>query len=87
MCSYIDATPDADLYPIKELIVRTEHFTHEALLILLAKPLGEEFWMRLERKPSPGPFLTRLVSGTLDANDIVSTVVDLYCSFVASPVR
>src|SRR5260221_6109820 len=51
MCSYIDTTSDADLSPIKELVVRKEMdgVQHEFLLILLAKPSGEEFWMRLER--------------------------------------
>ncbi len=90
ICSYtyIDATPNAKLSPIKELIVRKEKdgIKHEFLLILLAKPSGEEFWMRLERcRPPSG--LSKLVFGALNANDIVSAVDDLHCSFIASPVR
>ena len=77
--SYIDTTPDADQCLIKELVVRKEKhgFRHEFLLVLLAKPQGEEFWMRLERK---GPSGVALLSSEseLDANDIVSTVIDLY---------
>ncbi len=76
MCSYINTTTDADFSPIKELVVRKEEdgFRHEFLLILLAKPSGEEFWMRLERKRPPGA-LSKLLSSALSANDIVSAVV------------
>ncbi len=88
MCSYIKTTLDADLSPIKELVIREEkgRFKHEFLLILLAKPSGEEFWVRLERGRPPGR-LDKLLSSKLDANDIVSAVVNLYCFFIASPVR
>ena len=88
MCSYIDTTSDADLSPIKELVVRKEMdgVQHEFLLILLAKPSGEEFWMRLERGQPRGR-LDKLLSSKLNANDIVSAVVDLCCFFIAPPVR
>src|SRR5260221_11319379 len=89
VCSYVNTTADADLSPIKELAIRKEEdgFRHEFLLILLAKPSGEEFWMRLERKRPPGA-LSKLLSSALSANDIVSAVVDLCYStfFIASPI-
>src|SRR5260370_10517197 len=81
MCSYIDLTPDADDSPIKQLVVRKEEdgFRHEFLLLLLAKPQsGEEFWVRLERKGPPRIPLAKLSYSALDANDIVSVVIDLY---------
>ncbi len=89
MCSYIDSTPDAARAPIKELVVRKEKygFRHEFLHILLAKPSGEEFWMRLERTRPPGRVDKLLSSSVLVENDIVSAVADLYWSFTASPVR
>src|SRR5258708_15838114 len=76
MCSYINTTTDADFSPIKELVVRKEEdgFRLDFLLILLAKPSGEEFWMRVERKRPPGA-LSKLLSSALSANDIVSAVV------------
>ena|SRR5260370_1326919 len=56
LCSYIHMIPDVDLSPIKELVVRKEEggYRHEFLLILLAKPRGEEFWVHLERRGPPG---------------------------------
>ncbi len=63
--------------PIEELIIRKEEdgAQHEFLLILLYKPSGEEFWVRLERARPVGP-LHRLVSGVLEANDIVNALID-----------
>src|SRR5258708_2340820 len=74
ICSYINTTSDAGLAPITELIVRKEEggVQHEFVLIRLAKPTGEDFWMRLERVPK-GP-LHKLVSSLSKANDTVSAV-------------
>ncbi len=59
-----------------ELIVRKEEggVQHEFVLIRVAKPTGEDFWVRLERVPE-GP-LHRLVSSLSKANDTVSAVQD-----------
>src|SRR5260221_14145604 len=77
LCSYLETTPDLEHSPIEELIVRKEEdgVQHEFLLILLYKPSGEEFWVRLERKRPVGA-LHKLVSGGLEANDIVSALID-----------
>src|SRR5260370_31785326 len=74
---------------MKEPAVRKEKdgIRHDFLLILLAKPQGEEFWMRLERKAPPGVTLGDLLSSALDVDDIVSAVINLYYSFAASPFR
>jgi len=63
--------------PIEELIIRKEKggAQHEFLLILLYKPSGEEYWVRLERARPVGAF-TKFVSGDLEANDIVSALID-----------
>ncbi len=76
ICSYIETTSDAELAPIMELIVRKEEggVRHEFVLIQVAKPTGEDFWVRLERVPK-GP-LHRLVSSLSKANDTVSAVQD-----------
>ena len=76
VCSYINSAPDADLSPIKELVVRKEKggVRHEFLLVLLVKPQGGDFWVRLERK-APGVTLRKLLYSALDANDIVSAVI------------
>ncbi len=76
ICSYIDTTSDAELAPIMELIVRKEEggVQHEFVLIRVAKPTGEDFWVRLERMP--GGRLHRLVSSLSKANDTVSAVQD-----------
>ncbi len=62
--------------PIEELIIRKEKggAQHEFLLILLYKPSGKEFCVRLERARPVGT-LGRLVSGVLEANDIVSALM------------
>jgi len=62
--------------PIVELSIRKEEdgFQHEFLLILLYRPSGEKFWMRLERKRPVGGS-SGLVSGVLEANDIVSALM------------
>ena len=77
LCSYLEATTDLEHSPIEELIIRKEEdgAQHEFLLILLYKPSGEEFWVRLERARPVGP-LHRLVSGGLEANDIVNALID-----------
>ena|SRR5258706_16392846 len=77
LCSYLEATTDVEHSPIEELIIRKEEdgAQHEFLLILLYKPSGEEFWVRLERARPVGP-LHRLVSGVLEANDIVNALID-----------
>src|SRR5260221_12528234 len=77
LCSYLRTTTDVEHSPIEELIVRKEEngVQHEFLLILLYKPSGEEFWVRLERKRPVGA-LHKLVSGGLEANDIVSALID-----------
>ena len=74
ICSYIDATSDAGLAPIMELIVRKEEgrFQHEFVLIRLAKPNGEHFWVRLERRPRG--LLPTLVFSVSEATDTVSAV-------------
>ncbi|KAF8331928.1 uncharacterized protein EI90DRAFT_902147 [Cantharellus anzutake] len=71
LCSYIQSTPDAHLSPIKELAIRKEDdgVRHEFLLLRLAKPTGEEFWVRLERKGPTGT-LSRLMSSEWEANDV-----------------
>ncbi len=77
LCSYLRTTADMEHSPIEELIIRKEEdgVQHEFLLILLYKPSGGEFWVRLERKRPVGA-LVRLVSGVLEANDIVSALID-----------
>ncbi len=77
LCSYLRTTTDVEHSPIEELIVRKEvdGVQHEFLLILLCKPSGEEFWMRLERVRPVGT-LRRLVSSNLEANDIASALID-----------
>ncbi len=77
LCSYLRTTTDMEHSPIEELIIRKEEdgVQHEFLLILLYKLSGEEFWLCLERKRPVGT-LHRLVSGSLEANDIVSTLID-----------
>ena len=77
LCSYLRTTTDVEHSPIEELIIRKQEdgVQHEFLLILLYKPSGEEFWLRLERKRPVGA-LHRVVSGGLEANDIVSTLID-----------
>ena len=63
--------------PIEELIIRKEkeRVKHEFLLILLYKPSGGKFWMRLERiRPVGGS--GGLLSGILEANDIVGVLID-----------
>ncbi len=76
LCSYLRATPDMEHSPIEELIIKKEEggVKHEFLLILLHKPSGGNFWMRLERKGPEGA-LVRLLSGSLEANDIVSALM------------
>ncbi|KAF8325813.1 uncharacterized protein EI90DRAFT_2019763 [Cantharellus anzutake] len=73
ICSYIETTPDAQRSPIKELVVYKEEdgFQHEFLLLRLAKPAGEEFWVRLERK-GPRGTLSRLISSKWEANDMAT---------------
>ncbi|KAF8328439.1 uncharacterized protein EI90DRAFT_3017729 [Cantharellus anzutake] len=73
ICSYIEATPDAQSSPIKELIVHKEEdgVQHEFLLLRLAKPTGEEFWVRLERKARIGT-LSKLISSKSEANDMAT---------------
>ncbi|KAF8328438.1 uncharacterized protein EI90DRAFT_3155807 [Cantharellus anzutake] len=73
ICSYIETTPDAQSSPINELVIYKEEkgVQHEFLLVRLAKPAGEEFWVRLERKRPVGA-LRNLISSALKANDIVS---------------
>ena len=63
--------------PIEELIVRKEEdgVQHEFLLILLYKPSGRGFWVRLERMRPVGG-LGKLLSGVLEANDRVSALID-----------
>ncbi len=77
LCSYLRVTTDMEHSPIEGLIIRKEEdgVQHEFLLILLYKPSGGEFWMRLERKRPTGA-LGRLLSGVLEANDIVSGLID-----------
>src|SRR5260370_41884295 len=88
-CWYIDATPNVALLSIKGLVIRKEihGIRHELLLVLLAKPQGEEFWVCLEKKGPSSITLGRPSSSALDKNDIVSAVIDLCCSFTASPSR
>ena len=77
LCSYLRATPDMEHSPIEELIIRKEEgdVQHEFLLILLHKPSGGKFWMRLDRKgPEGGSH--GVVSGFLEARDIVSALID-----------
>ncbi|KAF8333257.1 uncharacterized protein EI90DRAFT_648846 [Cantharellus anzutake] len=71
ICSYIQSTPDAHLSPIKELVIRKERdgVQHEFLLLRVANPTGDEFWIRLERKGPTGT-LSRLMSSEWEANDI-----------------
>jgi len=59
-----------------ELIVRKEEgrFQHEFVLIRLAKPTGEYFWVRLERRPRG--LLPTLVFSVSEATDTVSAVQD-----------
>ncbi|KAF8328425.1 uncharacterized protein EI90DRAFT_3017720 [Cantharellus anzutake] len=73
ICSYIETTPNAQLSPIKELIVYKEEkgVQHEFLLLRLARPTGEDFWVRLERRRSVGTF-GNLISSGLEANDMAS---------------
>ena len=77
LCSYLRTTTDVEHSPIEELIVRKEvdGVQHEFLLILLYKPSGEEFWIRLERARPLGT-LRRFASSVLEANDIVSALID-----------
>jgi len=77
LCSYLRATTDVEHSPIEELIIRKEEggVQHEFLLILLYKPSGEEFWIRLERARPLGT-LRRFASSVLEANDIVSALID-----------
>ncbi|SRR5258708_9574240 len=76
LCSYLRTTTNMEHSPIEELIIRKEEdgFQHEFLLILLYKPSGGEFWVRLERKRPVGG-LSKLLSGALEANDIVSALI------------
>src|SRR5260370_22372413 len=85
LCSHIHMIPDVNLYPIKKLIIRkdVEGFHHESLLVLLAKPQSEEFWVHLERRWPPSITLGK----ALDENGIVSAVINLCCSFTTSPFR
>src|SRR5258707_3702850 len=77
LCSYLRATTDVEHSPIEELIIRKEEggVQHEFLLILLYKPSGEEFWICLERARPLGT-LRRFASSVLEANDIVSALID-----------
>ena len=77
LCSYLRTTTDMEHSPIEELIIRKEEdgVQHEFLLIMLHKPSGGEFWMRLERNRPVGTFV-RLISGFLEANDIVSALIN-----------
>ena len=76
ICSYIDTTSDAGLAPIMELIVRKEKggFQHKFMLIRLAKPTGEYFWVHLERQPRG--LLPTLVFSVSETTDTVSAVQD-----------
>ncbi|KAF8328442.1 uncharacterized protein EI90DRAFT_3017730 [Cantharellus anzutake] len=73
ICSYIGTTPDAPSSPVNELIIYKEEkgVHHEFLLLRMAKPTGEEFWVRLERTRPVGA-LGNLISSALEANDIAS---------------
>ncbi|KAF8328436.1 uncharacterized protein EI90DRAFT_3065294 [Cantharellus anzutake] len=73
ICSYIETTPDAESSPVNELIIYKEEkgVQHEFLLLRMAKPTGEKFWVRLERKRPVGA-LGNLISSALEANDIAS---------------
>src|SRR6266436_5131172 len=77
LCSHLRATTDMEQSPIEELSIRKEMdgVQHEFLLILLCKPSGGEFWMRLERA-RPVSDLGKLVSGFLEANGIVGAIID-----------
>ncbi|KAF8328437.1 uncharacterized protein EI90DRAFT_1577132 [Cantharellus anzutake] len=72
ICSYVETTSDAQLSPIKELIIYKEEggVQHEFLLLRLVKPT-EEFWVRLERKGPTGT-LSRLISSKWEANDVAT---------------
>ena len=77
LCSSLKATTDIQHFPIEELIIRKEQegVKHEFLLILLHKPSGGKFWMRLERmRPVGGS--GGLLSGVLEANDMVGVLID-----------
>ncbi len=77
LCLSLRATPDTERSFIEKSITRKEGgvVRHEFLLILLHKPSGGKFWMRLDRKgPEGGSH--GVVSGFLEARDIVSALID-----------
>src|SRR5258707_15737867 len=77
LCLSLRATPDTEHSLIEKLITRKEGGVaqHEFLLILLHRPSGGTFWMRLDRKGPEGD-LVRLVSRSSEANDRVSALID-----------
>ncbi|KAF8331925.1 uncharacterized protein EI90DRAFT_3055901 [Cantharellus anzutake] len=64
ICSYIKSTPTLIFIRKQE-----DGFRHEYLLLRLAKPTGEEFWVRLERKGPLRP-LGKVITSESEANDI-----------------
>src|SRR5260370_21883869 len=77
LCSYLGTTTDKEHSLIEKLIIRKEEkgFEHEFVLILLCKPSGGDFWVRLARRRPEG-FAPMLISSLLGTNDAVGALID-----------